>query len=315
MFKCFVEDSGKDGVSPKLVLAAWVARCDDWERFSDAWQLSLEAGNPKPLKPDHKGRQYFKHYDAKQLSGCFDGFTGPEETALKALNLAHLFIGIPVIGFIVTVDQKLHKKVVQDGAIREKRRLRPELADALAVALAHLIPLVHTFYHRSGVRDRIDIIVDGDGTDAAANVVMSAFRKARNDARMSEWHDLMGGLSFVDDKELAPLQAADFLAGEKRDSTISGIESALISFLKQNRVLIVDFEINADLLDTWRSKYNEDASTRKLIKAKNEEEVTNGGKINGRVRRVRRGDTRITSGPAQRTTKKTGRRKASKGQT
>src|SRR5215217_4629362 len=102
MFRCFVDDSGRDGRSPKTIAAGWVARCDDWERFTDAWQISLEAdNNPKALKSDEQGRLYFKYSEAVSKQKCFEGFTS-EEAALKAVNLAHLFIGIPMVGYVVT---------------------------------------------------------------------------------------------------------------------------------------------------------------------------------------------------------------------
>lgn len=121
MFRFFVDDSGKEpDSSPAFILAGWMARVDDWEHLSDAWEISISANNPKPLGYN-KGYRYFSNNEATGQTGCFAGFT-PREAALKTANLAHLIVGMNprIAGFTVTVPHEEHQAIVKNRAITKR---------------------------------------------------------------------------------------------------------------------------------------------------------------------------------------------------
>lgn len=189
MFKCFVEDSGKEAVdSPAFVLSSWTARADDWERFSDVWNTSLGANNPKPLGY-HKGYRYFRHHDAVTQETCFTGFT-PQEAALKTVSLAWLMVGMRVAGISIVVPHNEYKEFVKDRAITRRDKIRSEQKHPFYIAFSHLVPLIHALHYHSGFRDKIDFIFDGDKTDKALRDCIREFGCLRDDFKDEIWYPL-----------------------------------------------------------------------------------------------------------------------------
>src|SRR5215204_6337705 len=100
MFRCFVDDSGKDSSEPVFVLGAWCGPVSAMEMLSDAWDVVL---NQSPRI------DYYHHTEAAALVGCFKNFTIHQATA-KTYALAQVISLHPVYGFIVTVDHAEYKQ-------------------------------------------------------------------------------------------------------------------------------------------------------------------------------------------------------------
>jgi hypothetical protein len=64
VMQAYVDDSGKDD-PPLYVLGGYIARAEQWARFSDQWKAAL----------DESGLSHFKMQDAFTLSGEFKGWT------------------------------------------------------------------------------------------------------------------------------------------------------------------------------------------------------------------------------------------------
>src|SRR5438128_1432834 len=77
-FGSFVDETGNDGRSPVMILAALVATADQWKTFSDEWYKVLIGKTPKPLHKGKKGKIYYKTTEADGPRGCFAGFTHEE---------------------------------------------------------------------------------------------------------------------------------------------------------------------------------------------------------------------------------------------
>jgi len=283
MFRCFVEDSGKEAIdSPAFVLSSWTARVDDWERFSDAWEISLGADNPKPLGY-HKGYRYFRHHDAVTQEACFAGFT-PQEAALKTTSLAWLLVGMRVAGISVLVPHGEHKAYVKDKAITRRGKMRPEQKHPFYIAFTHLVPLIHALHYHSGFRDKIDFIFDGDKTDRALRDCIREFGSVKEDYKNEIWYPLMGEIIPGDDKELAPLQAADMLAGQLRKTIVESEVQPIIKLWEDNRVKVHGEYIGQPKLEAWSSRFNQGLATDVLTRIKDERE----GRLPPRVMSKRR---------------------------
>jgi hypothetical protein len=283
MFKCFVEDSGKEALdSPVFVLSSWTARVDDWERFSDAWDTSLSANNPRSLGYN-KGHRYFRHHDAVTQKDCFAGFS-PQEAALKTTNLAWLLVGLRVAGISVVVPHDEYREFVKNKAIIRRGKLRPEQKHPFYIAFAHLVPRIHALHYHSGFMDKIDFIFDGDKTDRALRDCIRTFGNIKYDFKDEIWYPLMGEMIPGDDKELAPLQAADMLAGQMRKSIVELGVQPLIKLWEDNQVKVHSEYIDQAKLEAWSSRFNQDLATDILTRIKDERE----GRVPPRVMSGRR---------------------------
>jgi len=250
-----------------------MARVDDWERFSDAWEVSINADNPKPLAY-HKGHKYFSNHDATGQVGCFAGFTA-QEAAAKTVNLAHLVIGLNprIAGFAVTIPHELHQKLVVNTAVRKRGTvIRPEQRLPFYIAFSHLVPMIHALHYHSGFRDKVDFIFDGNKTDKGLRDCIAVYDGIKESFEGEGWYSLMGEITPGDDKELAPLQAADMYAGQLRQSFMAGETRGTIRLWEDNRVKMAGQYIDQSKLEKWSREQNEEAATRILTTIKKHRE-------------------------------------------
>jgi len=260
---CYVDDSGGDGRSAVFFLGAWVTRVGVWERFSDAWDLLLNA--PRPLKK-HKGKQYFRHTDVITRTACFKGFT-EQEAAHKTVSLAGLLIAIraDVVGFRVNIPLADFTELVQDKAIVVRNKIHLSQRNPLYLALMHLIPAIYISQHQLGVRDVIDIIVDGDKTDKALSDMRIIFNNAKQSFQSQPWYPLLGDMYPRSAKDLAPLQASDMLAGQTRKGLMDKQEAPITRYWREGKVPIWATTVNRSTMKKWSEQMNEALSTDRLI--------------------------------------------------
>jgi hypothetical protein len=218
MYRCFVDDSGRDSEDIALILGAWAARVEFWDTWSDRWVEGLER---------ERRIDYFKNSEARALKGCFDGFTRTE-ASVKQAELATLLTNVPVIGFIVTIDRRMYKAIVEGQAVRHRGKVLPDLRDPFFVAFHHLVPLVITWHFHLGVTDRIDFIFDGNDSDVALRRSRVMYESIKSSMTDEPSYPLMGSIHPGDDKELMPLQAADLLAGQMRRSILDARHTHVI---------------------------------------------------------------------------------------
>lgn len=267
-YTCFVDDSGGDGRSPVFVLGAWIARCDAWEKFSDAWEVSLQ-GPPKPLSI-HKGKRYFRHHDAKNLKACFAKFT-PQQAALKTVNLAWLVHPFQphMLGYTVTVPLDQHKAIVQDRAVLKRGQINRVHKNPFYLAFQQLVPDVYESYWNQGLRDPVDIIVDGDGkTDKAFNDMKAIFADVKERTKGEPHYVVMGDIFQRSAKDLAPLQLADMLAGQTRLKHIDWTQAGVLYLWRRHEIQIHNETISRQLMKAWAETMNATIATRVLTRIK-----------------------------------------------
>jgi uncharacterized protein DUF3800 len=215
-FRVFVDDSGNYPREPWFVLAAWVGTVPEWEYFAQDWVGALEA--EKPIK-------YFKHNEAgsQPHKGCFKGFSDDEVSA-KVGQLLDVILKHNVYGVVSAMKHQDHIEVVQGGMPKPKGRLHRYFKDPLYLLFQDIIPVVLQLHLDKGFDGKVDFIFDGAKTKRSGTTshcidiyehVKEEFRK-----RKHSFYELMGTVIPGDDKELRPLQAADFLAGQIRLSKI-----------------------------------------------------------------------------------------------
>jgi hypothetical protein len=263
MFRCFVDDSGRDYKGPALVLGAWVARVDDWDAFSDVWDARLGLG---------KSIKYFKHTEAYTQTGCFAGFT-EQEAAEKMVGLAQVLIGRPVAGFTCVVPQDEFNAYVKDEAIQRRGKISRELKDPFYIAFSELVPVIHAVHYHSGIRDRIDFVIDGNKSDKALRRCIDVFRDLKEEFKEHPWHPLMGEIIPGDDKDLLPLQAADLLAGQTRRCLVDLDVTPILKMYERSHVPVFGLYVGKDKLTKWREGFNKNQATDILTAIKNEREA------------------------------------------
>lgn len=211
MFRVFIDESGNDASEPMLMAVAWVGSVEQWKRFADEWQLTLEANNPKPLVL-HKNERYFKHSEARGREGCFAGFSD-DEAELKTVNLASVITRYDLKAFGLILDREQYFRIVDEMVVKKSGTLyRNYIKDPLYILLHRLVDWVLHNQYESNPNDKVDFIFDS-GKMSERVVAMFEFIRD-NFSHLSP--PIMGTLIPMDDKKVMPLQAADLFAGQIR---------------------------------------------------------------------------------------------------
>ena|SRR5688572_17803142 len=72
MFRCFIDDSGKNPSEPVFVLGAWCGTVSAMEGLSEAWDVVLK----QPPRID-----YYRHTEAAARVGSFKNFSVHQATS------------------------------------------------------------------------------------------------------------------------------------------------------------------------------------------------------------------------------------------
>ena len=197
MLKAFIDDS-RMGQAPVYVLGGWVAKAATWAPFSDAWQQVLWM-SPRI--------QYFKFYEAMNLTGEFHGISeGLRDEKMMLLIRAveeHKLLGagsvIPHWLFDNYFGQHPH----------------PEVRNPYYPSLYGLVSRILRHNKAADISDKLELFFDyqpGGGDQ------MEKVRKGWEEFRQTmpeEFRPLVQSHppAFLDDREIVALQAADLYAG------------------------------------------------------------------------------------------------------
>ena len=194
MLKGFFDESGTSKNDAWFILAGWVCPVEQWERFSDAWYEALTT---------HPTIGYFKISEANQLGGEFSKFSR-EQSDAKKLLLAEVISRFQLRGYVATGEHRL----LLNKPKEHKGLMTTRMYDWAFMAL---VPTVLwdqlENLHRS---DKVDFVFDGCNELRACQ---ESYARRKLDFP-KPMRSMAGEVSPGDDKELAGLQAADFLAGE-----------------------------------------------------------------------------------------------------
>jgi len=204
MFKAFFDEAGDNEIGDFL-MGGWLARFDEWERFTEAWDKELK------FSPSIK---YFNHNEAMGRKDEFEGWTESERDA-KMMSLAGVIARYDLIGLIGHVKIPELAALFQNSII-PKRRLRSIVTYTepyhhacqcvVAVTLGYQVVKV------GNVTDRVDFIFD-EGVPFLDDIVAN-YPRLKN-VLPPEAVKIAGTIVAENDKNVVALQAADFLAGQK----------------------------------------------------------------------------------------------------
>lgn len=202
MLQAYFDGSGSSGDSPVYVLAGYLARAEDWEKFSDEWQAILDQ-EPRLA--------YFKMMEARgslDRKSQFFGWSDAEIDArlkqfIKCIN-KHALCGV-----ISAVPFEPYQRLFK-GKYNPKVLDRPYFLSFFGI-MARIV----NFAARNNLKGKVDFIFDEEGGENAG-FLQDQFDVFKSFAP-PHLADLCGNRpSFGKDHELNPLQAADLIAWHAR---------------------------------------------------------------------------------------------------
>lgn len=205
LLKAYADDSGINQ-PPVSVLAGWVADIEKWILFSEEWNRILH------MRPRV---EYFKYIEAMHLRGQFEGLSEKSRDE-KLCLLAALIAEFDLLGIAVVAPHAVFHKYFGNSKGGALRAPYPTLFVRFIARLQrHLIEI-------GGDLPKVEFCFDRqlDHEDKA----VAGWNEFRTNAP-PEMIPLFGAPpSFLDDKSVAPLQAADLHAGWARQMYSSIIE-------------------------------------------------------------------------------------------
>ncbi len=202
--KAFFDESGDDPREKVYVLAGWVATDQEWERFSAEWNGVLAAHSIS----------YFKHNEAKGLKGEFAGKSGSESDKLLA-DLVEVICKYQLTGIICTFKHPLFERLLEGSRIpREqlKKMAYGGYTSPYYFCFHLVIPQLLTYLvEEAKVSEKVDFVFD-DRSDALRPCI-KLYNKI-HDGIPEKLKKVAGTVSPGNDRNSAPLQAADLLAGQ-----------------------------------------------------------------------------------------------------
>lgn len=207
MFRAFIDDTGNDPQEFAFNFGAWVARVDDWERFSEEWMSTLQVD--PPIK-------YFRHHEAKSQSGQFENWS-QNACDQKILSLAKV-IGRRSVDEVYGIITGIRNEIIT--SIISKAVEHPKVVRSVIHAsrpydwcFHSIVSLVVQRQLELSCTAKVDFIFDKG--DPAFHDCSKIFREIKNDPKFpEEKRAILGTFVEGDDKEIMPLQAADLLAGQ-----------------------------------------------------------------------------------------------------
>jgi hypothetical protein len=196
VLKAYFDDSNM-GQGPVAVLGGWVAPPATWTAFRRDWDDVLR------MKPRIG---YFKWYEARGLSGQFNGIS-PAMRDEKLGLLVDVLATHDPLGIVSVISNDLHRQVF--GSNPDKIMRGPYFLSFYSV-VAQAVQYVHASAPTEQVEFTFDI--QPGQMDAA----FASWQRMRDVAPLG-MNAIIGNVSFNNDVDVLPLQAADLTAGFTRE--------------------------------------------------------------------------------------------------
>ena len=200
MLQSFIDDFGWDGRAPVFVLAGYVAKEQQWEVFSDDWQIVLDLPEPKKLHHLKMAEAYLLNNRNSQ----FYGWTEKErDERLKK--------------FVQVINRHAAHGVISVIPIEPYRRLfagkfSPDILDRpYFLSFFGMMTNLIKFTKDRDLDDRIDFIFDTQGGESKA-ILVSQYERymALAPAEFRKFGPAIP--KFEREEDFLPLQAADMFA-------------------------------------------------------------------------------------------------------
>lgn len=230
MFRGFFDESNRNPNEATFILAGWTASVEEWERFSEVWQQCLDE---KPAIG------YFKSSEARSDS--------------KRISLANVISGHNLRGYIATVKHEiLSSKPKNLRVLKGMTGMR-----VYDWAFMGIIERILVDYLDRGERsEKIDFVFD-KCSELEACMGSYGIQKPKWPPSMRR---IAGMITPGDDRKIAGLQAADFLAGEHSAFLKTGAKSD--AYLALASIPIMDFSISPPPMMESLLQYSQDVQQR-----------------------------------------------------
>jgi hypothetical protein len=194
--QAFIDDSASDIGDRRLYMAGYLNRADKWALFSEAWREELKAA---------PSIDYLKMSEANVLEGQFAGWTTVARDA-KLRGLVRMINHFEPLSFEFSVSREEYYLQVRPVAPRGLGNPHYVCCLGVMFGLARYvdsekvkIPIEFIFDQQTGVSDDLTLFLD--------HSKKSLPKGART---------LIASMTFADDKQFLPIQAADMLAWHLR---------------------------------------------------------------------------------------------------
>lgn len=198
MLTAFFDDSGTHRKGPFCVLAGYIANADQWKAFSDEWDTELRS-EPK-----------LAHLKMSQANVKDGPFRGWDTLAIerKVTRLAEIINRHAIGGIAVIVSNEAYRKIAEGY-------LPSTMDHPYWLCYSKIVMETLEVYGREGNGEKINFVFDtqGEGYERRALLMHDNWREI---FEASPYGNLLGSLTFGNDLELMPLQAADMLAWHVR---------------------------------------------------------------------------------------------------
>lgn len=199
MLSVYLDDTGNDGRSAALMLAGYVAREGQWEAFIEEWQAELDR-EPKI--------ECFHMVAAEaQSEAPWDQMTRGEVTAR-----VEQFAAIPPKHAIAGLTSAI---MLADFDARAPARSKVRSEDPLYAALMMSVQSMAQIHSEVGLDEGMSFVFDKPSSKKGERRLKDAFGALyvlTVGMPGYEGLDDIKGISFWDDRDMLPLQAADLLA-------------------------------------------------------------------------------------------------------
>jgi hypothetical protein len=203
MLKAFFDETSDK--TQDFLVAGWLARFDEWENFSTAWDAELKFA-PRI--------EYFNHNEAMGNKDQFKGWSDSDRDS-KMMALAGVLARYNLTGLVGKIDiPKIN--ALFSGSIAPKKQLRKVVVFTepyhYACQCVIAVTLGHQIETAKNLTDPVDFIFD-EGVRFLTDIVANYPRlKACLPPQAAK---IAGTIVPGNDKQIAALQAADFLAGQE----------------------------------------------------------------------------------------------------
>lgn len=221
VFRAFFDESGTNPLENKaLVMGGFLARVEEWERASDAWEACL---HEKP------SIEYFKHSEAQSLDGEFRQFNRSMADA-KLLALAKTISNFPELrGFGISVAHRLFR---HRDAKASQGMVGTRIYDWGFLTVTS--GLCQYLGENHPGDEKVDFVFDDC---SQLNGCIEHYNWMKTEPFLVETMRRAGQCSPGDDKEVAALQMGDLLASEFSKAGETKVRSAEFNLIAENNTI------------------------------------------------------------------------------
>ena len=167
------------------------------------------------------------------------------------------------------VGHEYYRRLIHEHALIIRERTSKILADPFCICVNALMCCVLGAEHKDHPNYKVDFIFDGKAGSGQANSVITMYELNRDFFMPEPYRSIMGTAIPMDDKEVLPLQAADFLVGQVRAALPVEADPEPLALMRRHRQIFAAVVPEGDILDNIRAN-NVDISTRRLNTIKRE---------------------------------------------